>query len=221
MASAVGRYKASGRMANARCGARLAVRTFKSYRVEHRQTSHRHIRVSAGACTALWLAFHDDMADPKSTDPVERESTRLLCAAVYVAQTSLDPQQMRAWTPNSHYGGHAFGFMDPDDLKTRDNHFEEFLNHREDILPWIKEYSPIEHVSADDPPIYLIYDTPPAIKKPQKDPTHTANFGAKLQDKLMSMSVECELVYPKAHDVKHKSMEAFMIEKLNQCIPAQ
>ena len=33
---------------------------------------------SAGACTSLWLAFHDDMADPKSDDPVARESTRPL-----------------------------------------------------------------------------------------------------------------------------------------------
>ena len=31
---------------------------------------------SAGACSSLWLAFHPDMADPKSTDPVARESTR-------------------------------------------------------------------------------------------------------------------------------------------------
>ena len=34
---------------------------------------------SAGACPSLWLAFHPDMADPNSDDPVARESTRLLC----------------------------------------------------------------------------------------------------------------------------------------------
>ena len=36
---------------------------------------------SAGGCSSLWLAFHDDMADPKSDDPIARESTRLYCAA--------------------------------------------------------------------------------------------------------------------------------------------
>ncbi len=47
---------------------------------------------SAGACSSLWLAFHDDMAKPGSTDdPVARESTRLTAAAVNGAQTSLDP----------------------------------------------------------------------------------------------------------------------------------
>ena len=46
---------------------------------------------SAGACSSLWLAFHDDMAKPDSPDPVARESTRLTAAAVNGAQTSLDP----------------------------------------------------------------------------------------------------------------------------------
>ena len=53
------------------------------------------------------------MADPKSKDPIARESTRLWCAAVMGAQTSLDPKELKEWTPNSRYGGHAFGFMDP------------------------------------------------------------------------------------------------------------
>jgi len=169
---------------------------------------------SAGACSSLWLAFHNDMADRKSSDPVGRESTRLWCAAVSGAQTSLDLQQLREWTPNSRYGGHAFGFMDPTNLKSRDTLFAEFLAAREQVLPWIKEYSPIEHVSADDPPVYLIYSTAPALGQPQKDPTHTANYGVKLQEKCKAAGIECELVYPGAPDVKHKTMTDFFIEKL-------
>ena len=30
-----------------------------------------------GACSSLWMAFHDDMADPKGADPIAHESTRL------------------------------------------------------------------------------------------------------------------------------------------------
>ena len=48
---------------------------------------------SAGACSSLWLAFHDDLADPKAADLVSRESTRLWCAAVNGAQTSLDSER--------------------------------------------------------------------------------------------------------------------------------
>lgn len=170
---------------------------------------------SAGACSSLWLAFHKDLADPKSADPVTRESTRLWCAAVAGAQTSLDPQQLKEWTPNSRYGGHAFGFMpDPNDLRTRDTQFAEFLAARESVLPWIQQYSPIEHVTADDPPVWLIYSAPPALGQEQKDPTHTANYGVKLQEKCKAIGVECELVYPGAPNVKHATAQDYLIKTL-------
>ena len=170
---------------------------------------------SAGGCTSLWLVFHDDLADPASADPVARESTRLLCAAVDRAQTTLDPQQMKEWTPNSDYGGHAFGFMpDPHDLKTRDTQFPQFLAARDSLLPWIQRYSPIAHVTKDDPPVYLLYTTPPAMGKDDAEARHSANFGVPLQEKLRGLGVECELVYPGAPNVKHATMTAYLIERL-------
>lgn len=171
---------------------------------------------SAGACSSLWLAFHDDMADPQSSDPVARESTRLWCAAVNGAQTSLDPKQLKEWTPNSRYGGHAFGFMDPNDKKTRDTRFAEFLEKRDSVLKWIKIYSPYELVSKDDPPVYLRYGDTPAIGQPQKDPTHTVNYGVKLQEHCRACGAECELNYPGAPEVKHKSIAEFLIAKLKE-----
>lgn len=156
---------------------------------------------SAGACSSLWLAFHDDLADPQSDDPIARESTRLWCAAVTGAQTTLDPQQMKDWTPNSRYGGHAFGL----------DSFPEFLAARESILPWIAEYSPYALVSNDDPPVYLIYSAPPALGENQKDPTHTANFGVKLQELCAARGLECELVYPNAPAVHHESPTDYLI----------
>ncbi len=161
---------------------------------------------SAGACSSLWLAFHDDLADPDSDDPVARESSRLWCAAVRGAQTTLDPSQMKQWTPNSRYGAHAFGLKN----------FAEFLAQREEILPWIAEYSPYALVSADDPPVYLIYSGPPAIGQPQKDPTHTANFGLKLREHCDNLGVACELNYPDAADVKHESPTDFLIDSLRR-----
>ncbi len=167
---------------------------------------------SAGACSSLWLAFHKDMANTKSDDPIARESTRLFCAAVIGAQTTLDPQQMKEWTPNSKYGGHAFGFKG--DPAKKLSQFDEFLAKRDTILPWIAEYSPYALVTADDPPIYLIFSATPALGQDQKDPTHTSNFGVKLQEKCKSVGVECELVYPSAPDVKHASAQDYLIKKL-------
>ncbi len=164
---------------------------------------------SAGACTSLWLAFHDDLADPTSDDPVARESTRLVGAAVVGAQTTLDPKQMKEWTPNSRYGGHAFGFMPGVDK--RDTQFARFLVGREKILPWIDEYSPYALVSADDPPVWLFYRGPPALGQEEQDPTHTANFGVKLKERLDAVEVPCELVYPGATDVSHASLPEAVI----------
>jgi acetyl esterase/lipase len=167
---------------------------------------------SAGACTSLWLAFHNDLADPNSSDPIARESTRLLCAAVTGAQTTLDPKQMREWTPNSKYGGHAFGFMA--DPNNRDGQFDVFYNNREKIVQWIAEYSPYALVSSDDPPVYLYYSAPPALGQAQKDPTHTSNFGVKLQEHCQANQVKCDLYYPGADNVKHRTVKDYLIEKL-------
>ncbi len=167
---------------------------------------------SAGACSSLWLAFHDDMADAKSSDPIAHESTRLWCAAVDGAQTTLDPAQMKEWTPNSTYGGHAFGFAANAVKKT--TQFDEFLAKRDTILPWIAEYSPYALVTSDDPPIYMHYSVPPALGQPQKDPTHTSNFGVKLQERLKAVGVACELNYPMAPDSPHASSRDYLLEKL-------
>ncbi|MCX6888995.1 MAG: alpha/beta hydrolase [Verrucomicrobia bacterium] len=156
---------------------------------------------SAGACTSLWLAFHDDLADPQSADPIARESTRVTCAAVGGAQTSLDPKQMREWTPNSKYGAHAFGIVW--DAKQKLSSFDMFYAERERILPWIKEYSPYELVSRDDPPVGLFYTNPPNLGKDEKDPTHTANFGVKLKEHCDAIQAPCELVYPGAPNIIH------------------
>lgn len=171
---------------------------------------------SAGACSSLWLAFHDDMADPKSEDPVARESTRLWCAAVIGAQTSLDPRELKEWTPNSRYGGHAFGFMDPKDVKTRDTRFAEFFENRDKVLPWIKEYSPIEHLTKDDPPVYLTYSAAPGLGQEQKDPTHTSNYGVKLQERCRKIGVSCELYYPGTPETQRSTAVAYLIPKLKE-----
>jgi len=159
---------------------------------------------SAGACSSLWLAFHPDMADAKSSDPIARESTRLWCAAVVRAQTSLDPKQMREWIPNNNYGFHAFGHKD----------FAEFLSRRDTLLPLIAEYSPYALLTPDDPPIYLYYDTPPAFGQSQDNPAHSANFGVGLLEKCRREGVPCELVYPGATGAKHAKTSQYLIATL-------
>jgi acetyl esterase/lipase len=172
---------------------------------------------SAGACSSLWLAFHDEMAKPDDPDPVARESTRLTCAAVRNAQTALDPRQTRAWMPNMSYGGHAFGFIHTG--RPRDAVFQEFYDHRDEVLPWIKEYSPYELAGPGDPPIFLDYpnqSNPPRSGEEQKDPTHSAVNGLMLLEKLKETGVDARLSYPGHEDPDYSSITDYLIDHLKK-----
>ena len=133
---------------------------------------------SAGGCSSLWLAYHDDMADPSSDDTVARESTRLFGAAVRVPQSTLDPQQINDWLKGVPYGGHAFGVSN-----------KNFLNERERLLPWIKEYSPYAHVTADDPPVVMYY----ASRFKDKLDAHSPQYGFHLAKRCKQLGLFCEV----------------------------
>ena len=160
---------------------------------------------SAGGCSSLWLAFHDDLADPDSDDPIARESTRLQCAAVNGAQVSLDQKELRQWMPNYRYGAHAFGLANLDAV----------MEKREEVLPWIEEYSPIEHVTEDDPPIAMFYrGEKPVVGSSPKDPTHSGVMGLKLEERLKAAGIETVLIHPGRTHEKYKSAADFLIDKL-------
>ena len=162
---------------------------------------------SAGGCSSLWLALHDDMADADSKDPVARESTRLYCAAVNGAQTTLDPKPLLEWMPNYRYGAHAFGVKG----------IKQLSANREKLLKWINEYSPMHHVSKDDPPIAMFYRGAKPVKgdKP-RDPTHSAILGVMLEEKLKAAGVECVLVCPGRDEKRYRNAAQFLIERLRK-----
>jgi hypothetical protein len=91
------------------------------------------------------------------------------------------------------------------------------LENRERLLPWIKEFSPIEHVSSGDPPIFLEYPaqkTRPIVGQSEPDPTHSALYGVKLVEKLEHANVEAVLSYPGKEDKVYSTSTQFLIRKL-------
>ena len=52
--------------------------------------------LSAGAGVALWVAFHPDLADPSSPDPVLRQSTAVAAVVTGNAQATYDPADIAA-----------------------------------------------------------------------------------------------------------------------------
>jgi acetyl esterase/lipase len=163
---------------------------------------------SAGACSSLYLALHDDMADPKSADPVLRESTRLYCAAVNGAQVSLDPKETREWLPNYTYGAHAFGLASLDEVE----------KNRDKLAAWIKEYSPITHVTKDDPPIGLYYTGTKGAKvgEVHPDPTHSPILGIKLAEKLKAAGVEVTFHSATEPNKELPTSQAYLIDRLKK-----
>jgi acetyl esterase len=154
---------------------------------------------SAGAGIALWIAFHDDLADPHSPDPVARQSSRLRCVGVDSAQTSYDPRFIKALIGGRAYQHPAlpllYGF-------TTDTDRDSPRAHK-----LYEEASPINYVSNGDPPAILFYVEPkgplPADAKPGLG-IHHPRFGDTLKAELDPLKIECILhhgsEYPKDID---------------------
>ena len=110
---------------------------------------------SAGAGTSLWLACHEDLADPNSTDPIQRESTRLVAAGLNGTQATYDVLQWPdfipskiEWTPElvktrERELMQAYGLDSMDDLETTAG---EKIQKELDMLAWM---------TKDDPPIWM------------------------------------------------------------------
>ena len=143
---------------------------------------------SAGACSSLWLAFHPEMADPDSDDPIARESTRVSLVATVGAQTSMDPVQMRQWVgPRLVYGGHAFGCAD----------FDEFLARRDELIDQINEVSPAALLGPGDPPILMYYGEDLSEENREKGYfTHSPRFGLGLAELAEKHDVRCTVGWP-------------------------
>jgi acetyl esterase len=143
---------------------------------------------SAGAGLSLWLGFHDDLADPDSTDPVARQSTRLTCMAVENGQTSYDPRFIRDLFPGTDtWTNSALANLFGVDLKKLDE------------LPAAKyalfdEVSALPQLSADDVPALLVY-------KSKKDAPitsrsigiHHPRFGYALKKEMDALGIECQV----------------------------
>jgi acetyl esterase/lipase len=144
---------------------------------------------SAGAGISLWLGFHKDLADPKSEDPVLRQSTRLTCMVVFEGQTSYDPRFIRQLFPGKdiYKIGALQRLFDIDPNKLDDLPAEKYR--------LFEEVSPLTHVTKDAPPVLLMYNNPlDAEITNQGIGIHHPLFGKMLKEKMDALQVPCEVV---------------------------
>ena len=142
---------------------------------------------SAGAASSLWLAYHDDLADPKSKDPVLRQSSRVCGAVAKGGQTPLDPFLLEKKI------GLAC-IRHPMIWKTVGATSHEHLKENWDKYKALSlECSPLTHVTRDDPPVWIRYGKPAPVPVIKGDGIHHAGFGRLLKEKCEKVGIQCHL----------------------------
>ncbi|QDV50681.1 alpha/beta hydrolase [Gimesia fumaroli] len=165
---------------------------------------------SAGACTSMWLLYHDDLADPKSKDPVARESTRVIAAAVGGGQTSIDPKVIEPW-------------LGPNVLKHAMIHkavggksMQDVMDNYEKHEALYKEFSPYNHLTADDPPLLMTYGN--NMKLPSENAGHGIHhpvYGVKMKEKADKVGTECHLLIKDvSKSDQYSNSHEFLMDKL-------
>lgn len=168
---------------------------------------------SAGAGISLWLAFHDDLANPDAEDPVKHQSTRLLAAATMNGQSTYDLRTYREW----------FGVPD----LVQHDALVDFYAMKEGetaetprVAALAEQASAITHLTEDDPPVYMLYgrpNTPVTKETDQGTWVHHALLGLKLQEAMAEFGIECIVTAPELEaEDPYGDLHSFLIEKLTK-----
>ncbi len=167
---------------------------------------------SAGACTSMWILTHDDIARPDSKDPVERESSRVAGAAVSGGQTSIDPRQIEPWLGPMVLQHRMINMAVGE--KTIAGALENYEQHKE----LYKEFSAYNHVSKDDPPLFMTYGSDMTL--PSKNAGHGIHhpvYGVKMKEKCDEVGMECHLLISGvSKSPKYKNKEEFILDLLTK-----
>ena len=138
---------------------------------------------SAGSGMAMWTAFHDELADPSSFDPVLRRSSRVRCVAAINPQASYD---MRVWDkivgapPVGKPMGNAFYGINLDAGDTQDM-----------LERAMKDASMLDQISRGDPPLFLSCRYLNTTPKSNAHYKHHPKQSIALKDRCDRVGVEC------------------------------
>ena len=147
---------------------------------------------SAGAGTSMWLAFHDDLADPDSEDPVLRQSSRIVAAGSLNGQFSYDFFQwesvlgLPAENFYSENTGVAFyGLATFDEAET-----EKGKRIRADV-------DMRGLITKDDPPVFLFCSQRGGVPQNRGHYVHHPKHSIVIKERCDETGVEVEMYLPK------------------------
>jgi acetyl esterase/lipase len=142
---------------------------------------------SAGAVICMWIAYHDDMAKPRSADPVERFSTRVTCILPESGPCTLDPKIiLQRVGGNPTVTDALLPFFAVKSLAELNTPEKQKL---------VADASPITHVTKNAAPTFMQYmfplgGTPLPADTPVNVSIHHSEFGRILKEKLDAAGVE-------------------------------
>ena len=146
---------------------------------------------SAGATLALWIALHDDLADPRSPDPVARFSTRVRCASPHSGTAGLEMEYFQQHAGVTKLGAaiwQLFGAATQAELAAPEKR------------ALMREASPLRHAGAEDPPLFLTYagdpaEAPFAPSAAQNMWIHHVSLGQPLKARYDALGLPCDLYH--------------------------
>ncbi len=166
---------------------------------------------SAGAGTALWLAFSDDMANAEDRDPVLRESTRLTCAGAFATQSTYDIFQwdkilgipLSQTAEQFHSIARAFGFKSAENLDLRN---ETDIRTNLDFMA---------KMDKNDPPVFIFNRHRAGIPENQDDINHHPLHAKALKEHAEQVGLEAIVYAPEIgiNDPSGKDLVDFFLSK--------
>jgi acetyl esterase/lipase len=144
---------------------------------------------SAGGTLALWVALHDDLADPTSADPIARFSSRVACASPHSGTAGLQSEYFKQQAGVLKQGAALWQLFGASSQTEFDSPAKQHL---------AREASPLTLATRDDPPLLLTYQGNPADAPFAADATqsmwiHHVCLGLPLKTRYDDLGLACEL----------------------------
>ncbi|MEL7500141.1 MAG: alpha/beta hydrolase [Planctomycetota bacterium] len=169
---------------------------------------------SAGGCISLWLAFHDDLADAKSTDPIAQQSSRLLAVAPVAAQPTLELDMFSKIFECNNLPEHP-GFRPLFAIPAGGNY-----TVTSKVKKMMIDASPVTHLTTDDPPVFLAYSGTNRPIDENSTPgqyVHHPKLGMFLKEKMDALKMECHLQFKGGPEPKaFPDSISFLLDKLKK-----
>lgn len=165
---------------------------------------------SAGAGISLWLGFHEDLAAPKSEDPIAHESTRIVAAGTLNGQSTYDMRTFREWfgVPNLKPESALIPFYA---IKTEADWDSERVKNL------MTDASPITHLSKDDVPVFMTYgkgDVPVDENSSGGLWVHHVRLGIKLKEAMDKLGLECHVSWRDHPSKEYRDLHTFLSAKV-------